>query len=172
MTINFWPFIRLYYLKVSEPYSNDLLMAVRILREVLQREKMGQSFDLTNTKDRYFLENLVEITSSILEPRPAMTTHWIKVISAYKTTAVSELLQDYDDYIANLADNMATKFVTAGMDPFQIVTDNMGELVITFLVSLLRRVYGSLLESLINNFRWGIQWLRATLLAHVYDTNL
>lgn len=106
-------------------YKNDLLMAVKILHEILQREKIGQSFDLTNTKDRYFLENLIHITSDVL--KPDLVVHWISVLDSYKPTALSDLLRDFDEYIANLADNMATKFVSGGMSPFQIVSENMGK---------------------------------------------
>ena len=47
-------------------YNNDLLIAVKILREVLLREKAGKSFDLSNTQDRYFMENMLHVTSRIL----------------------------------------------------------------------------------------------------------
>lgn len=53
-------------MQVQVTYANDLLLTVKILKEVLMREKEGKSFDLTNTRDRYFLQNIVNITSHIL----------------------------------------------------------------------------------------------------------
>lgn len=63
---------------------------------------------------------------------------WRSILTAYRSSTLTDLIQDYDDYISNLADNMATKFVTAGMNPFQIVTDNVGESYTALLVLVIR----------------------------------
>ena len=108
-------------------YRNDLLMTVKILHEILQREKISQSFGQTYTQSRYFLDNLVHITSDILDTNANLVQHWITVLDTHSRTALSDLLRDFDEYISNLADNMAANFVSGGMSPFQIVTENMGK---------------------------------------------
>lgn len=89
------------------------------------REKTRKSFELASTSNRYFIDNLVESTSRIL--RTSLTSHWVYLLNVSRPTLLADLIQDYDAYIGNLADNMATKFVAAGMDPFQSVSENMGE---------------------------------------------
>lgn len=111
-------------------YRNDLLIALRILRQILLREKVGQAFDLTHTQDLYFMENLVDVTSFVLNPD--YTDYWVSIVDTYKSTVLTDLLRDYDEYMANLALNMATKFKSTEMKPFQITTKNMGEINLQF----------------------------------------
>ncbi|KAF6018704.1 CELSR1 [Bugula neritina] len=109
--------------QVEKLYRNDLLIALRILRQILLREKVGQAFDLTHTQDLYFMENLVDVTSFVLNPD--YTDYWVSIVDTYKSTVLTDLLRDYDEYMANLALNMATKFKSTEMKPFQITTKNM-----------------------------------------------
>lgn len=95
-------------------------------------------------KERYLLvKNCLKQYHDLLYHNytdPRLKSQWTIVFSRYSTSALADLVLDFDDYISNLADNMATKFVTAGLDPFQIVTGNMGEIVVllcTFFASVL-----------------------------------
>jgi len=55
-----------------------------------------------------------------------MTEQWRGLVGK-EPTILTDLVLSLDEYLANLVDNMATKFISGGMDPFQIVTDNIGK---------------------------------------------
>lgn len=74
---------------------------------------------------QYFKINL--ISSVISFTATDLTSQWETVLQTYSPSALTDLVSDLDEYISNLADNMATKFVTGGMSPFQVVTANVGE---------------------------------------------
>ena len=58
--------------------------------------------------------------------RPSLTLTWVQLSNTSEPTLLLDLLKDFDDYMGNLAYNMATKFVSIGMDPFQLISENIG----------------------------------------------
>ncbi|CAG2161702.1 unnamed protein product [Oppiella nova] len=93
-------------------YGTDILIAYRLIRHVINNELKQKGLNLTHKQDRHFIRNLVESTSSLLEPRYA--SHWERI--SEKERGAEYLLKLFNSYLEVLIDNQMDTFT----DPFEV----------------------------------------------------
>ncbi|XP_054168820.1 protocadherin-like wing polarity protein stan [Oppia nitens] len=93
-------------------YGSDIQIAYRLIRHIIGNELKQRGLNLTHKQDRYFIGNIIESTSSILEPRYEMI--WDTV--ADRDRGPEHLIKLFNNYLETLIDNQMDTFT----DPFEI----------------------------------------------------
>lgn len=93
-------------------YGTDILIAYRLIRHLITNELRQKGLNLTHKQDRHFIRNLVESTSSLLEPRYA--SNWERIADIER--GPEYLLKLFNSYLEVLLLNQRDTFT----DPFEI----------------------------------------------------
>ncbi len=95
-------------------YGNDILIAYRLIRHLINYELKQSGLNLTHKQDRHFMRNLIESTSLILEPR--YSSSWDRIAEIDR--GPEYFLKLYNSYAEVLIDNQRDTFT----EPFEIST--------------------------------------------------
>lgn len=95
-------------------YGNDIFIARRLIQYLIEHELTQAGLNLTHKQDRYFLSNLIEVTSKLLEPRYA--TQWDRIGALSDTNGPEHLLTLFNNYAETLITNQQDTFT----EPFEI----------------------------------------------------
>ncbi|XP_062928641.1 cadherin EGF LAG seven-pass G-type receptor 1 isoform X2 [Mobula hypostoma] len=98
-------------------YGNDVKIAYKLIKWILQYEGNQQDFELAATQDVEFNENIVKAASAILDPQNK--DHWEQIQRTEGGTA--HLMKHYEEYAHTVARNLRKTYLR----PFTIVTANL-----------------------------------------------
>jgi len=100
-------------------YGNDAMIIYRLLYHLIVHEIQQSGLNLTHKQDRYFLSNLIETASYILDLK--YSPYWNKILSAANNSVPEHILQLFNAYAQVLIENKEDTFTA----PFEISTQNM-----------------------------------------------
>jgi cadherin EGF LAG seven-pass G-type receptor 1 len=99
-------------------YGADLLITEGVLQELLSYEIMQSGLNLSHSQDKYFIKNLVDSASVILDER--YTSEW-KRLTELTQRGPSDLVDAFNKYMVVLARSQHDTYT----NPFEIVHTNM-----------------------------------------------
>lgn len=99
-------------------YGADLLVTEGILHELIGFELMQNGLNLSHSQDKYFIKNLVESASVILDKK--YRSEWER-LSKLTQRGTNDLVDAFNKYMVILARSQHDTYT----NPFEIVHDNM-----------------------------------------------
>ncbi|XP_041976162.1 protocadherin-like wing polarity protein stan isoform X2 [Aricia agestis] len=99
-------------------YGADVLLAARLLLELLRHEMRQGGLNLTHSQDKDYVRNIIKTANTVMNVEYEKEWERIRELTG---TGVENLLQEFDKYIAVLAESQHDTYT----NPFEIVTSDL-----------------------------------------------
>ncbi|XP_058836851.1 protocadherin-like wing polarity protein stan isoform X3 [Topomyia yanbarensis] len=104
--------------KQDRLYGADLLIAERLLHELINYETRQNGLNLSHSQDKHYIKNLIECAGTILDPR--YHQEW-KRLSELTQRGPNDLVEAFSRYMIVLGHSQHDTYT----NPFEIVHENM-----------------------------------------------
>ncbi|RWS15474.1 hypothetical protein B4U79_12965 [Dinothrombium tinctorium] len=110
--------IRIAINATSTLHGNDIVICYKLINNLINHEMKLSGLNLTHKQDRYFIQNLVQATSALLDLRYGYL--WERIASKLRGESVENIIKLFSEYGKVLVKNQEDTFT----EPFEISTEN------------------------------------------------
>ncbi|XP_021344023.1 cadherin EGF LAG seven-pass G-type receptor 2-like isoform X2 [Mizuhopecten yessoensis] len=104
-------------MKATRLFGNDIYITYRILNQTLAYEVQQTGLSLTSEQDSTYLQSMLDILSTVMEPR--YNNDWLVINK--NSGGIAELQWKLEKYLAILSENLAT----LQSKPYSVVSENI-----------------------------------------------